>query len=259
MSRRRSLGRKVLGRAPRATALEKANRHARGARRDRPAGPLRRRWRRAREWARPVTRPFGRFVLACLAIAVVTSVVGLLRSHAVTVRVAGDRPVVTDVTQLSRIPVRRVLTPRTTDEVAAEVRGTTGPIAIGGGRYSMGGQTAVDGGVQVDMRKMNRILSIDTAARQITVQAGTRWRQIQEAIDTLGLAVKIMQTYSNFTVGGSMSVNSHGRYVGQGPLVLSVRSFRMVLADGSVVEARGERPEARSRSCLALYQDRCHR
>jgi FAD/FMN-containing dehydrogenase len=46
-----------------------------------------------------------------------------------------------------------------------------------------------------------------------------------------------MQSYANFTVGGSLSVNAHGRYVGLGPLILSVRSIKVVLADGLVVEA----------------------
>jgi FAD/FMN-containing dehydrogenase len=46
-----------------------------------------------------------------------------------------------------------------------------------------------------------------------------------------------MQSYDNFTVGGSLSVNAHGRYVGLGPIVLSVRSIRLVLADGSLVTA----------------------
>lgn len=38
-------------------------------------------------------------------------------------------------------------------------------------------------------------------------------------------------------MGGSLSVNAHGRYVGRGPLILSVKSLKMVLADGSLVEA----------------------
>ena len=46
-----------------------------------------------------------------------------------------------------------------------------------------------------------------------------------------------MQSYSNFTAGGSLSVNAHGRYVGSGPLITAVRSIKVVLADGSVVEA----------------------
>jgi FAD/FMN-containing dehydrogenase len=46
-----------------------------------------------------------------------------------------------------------------------------------------------------------------------------------------------MQSYANFTVGGSLSVNAHGRYVGLGPLILSVKSIKVVLADGTLVEA----------------------
>ncbi len=68
----------------------------------------------------------------------------------------------------------------------------------------------------------------------IRVQAGVRWCDIQRFVDPHGLAVKIMQTYANFTVGGALSVNCHGRYVGLGPLVLSVRSLKLALHDGSV-------------------------
>ena len=35
----------------------------------------------------------------------------------------------------------------------------------------------------------------------------------------------------------SLSVNAHGRYAGVGPLVQSVKSLAVVLADGSLVEA----------------------
>src|SRR4029434_9738786 len=92
-------------------------------------------------------------------------------------------------------------------------------------------------GLQIDMRNFDRIIEFDSVRRTITVQAGIRWRQIQASIDKTNISVKIMQSYSNFTVGGSLSVNAHGRYVGFGPLVSSVRSIEMVLADGSVVTA----------------------
>jgi FAD/FMN-containing dehydrogenase len=146
-------------------------------------------------------------------------------------------PVVNDVTGLNPVPLEGVIVPTTVEEIVEAVRSHEGPIAIGGGRYSMGGQTAAPGALQIDMRRFNRILALDTAARTITVQAGARWRQIQEAIDPHDLSVMIMQTYANFTVGGSVSVNVHGRYVGQGPLVRSLRSLRVVLADGKLVEA----------------------
>ena len=145
--------------------------------------------------------------------------------------------IVNDVTRLNPIQVADVITPVSVDEIVDAVKTHSGPISIGGGRYSMGGQTATEGALQIDMRQLNRVLALDRVNKTITVQTGMRWRDIQERIDPANLSVKIMQTYANFTVGGSMSVNVHGRYVGLGPLVLSVRSFKIVLADGSVVEA----------------------
>jgi FAD/FMN-containing dehydrogenase len=53
-----------------------------------------------------------------------------------------------------------------------------------------------------------------------------------------------MQSYSDFTVGGSLSVNVHGRYIGEGPIIYSVQSIKVVLADGRLVEAsRDVNPE----------------
>ena len=59
-------------------------------------------------------------------------------------------------------------------------------------------------------------------------------------MDPHGLSVRIMQSYSNFTVGGSVSVNCHGRYIGKGPLVNSVRAVQMVRAEGQVLQMTPE-------------------
>jgi FAD/FMN-containing dehydrogenase/SAM-dependent methyltransferase len=161
--------------------------------------------------------------------------------------------VVNDVTQLNPIPVSEIVVPKSIEEVAATLRSRPGPISVGGGRFSMGGQTASVGGVQLDMRGLNQILELSTETRRLTVQAGARWRDIQERIDTAGLSVKIMQTYSNFTVGGSLSVNVHGRYVGLGPLILSVAGIKVVLADGSVVEAGPQQRPELFYGCIGGY------
>ena len=145
--------------------------------------------------------------------------------------------VVNDVTQLNPVGVSRVITPTTTDEIIEAVKGHDGYISVGGARHSMGGQIASKGVLFIEMRRFDKILDFSPGERRITVQAGTRWRQIQERIDPANLSVAIMQTYANFTVGGSLSVNAHGRYVGFGPIILSVRSLKVVLADGSLVDA----------------------
>lgn len=152
--------------------------------------------------------------------------------------------VVNDVTNINPIVVDKVITPTKTEQIQAAIKSHNGPISIGGGRFSMGGQTATENALQIDMRSFNKILNLDVAKKQITVQAGIRWRDIQDEIDKHGLAVKIMQSYSNFTVGGSLSVNCHGRYIGEGPLVRSVESIKVVLANGNeVVASKTENPE----------------
>lgn len=144
---------------------------------------------------------------------------------------------VPNVTGLYAVEVARIASPVSTAEVAREVERWPGRIAVGGGRYSMGGQTAVAMGLHLDMRRMNRPISIDRHKRIARVQAGMRWRDLQDVLDPLDLAVHTMQSYANFTVGGSVSVNAHGRYVGNGPVGHSVRALQLVLADGSIVEA----------------------
>jgi FAD/FMN-containing dehydrogenase len=144
---------------------------------------------------------------------------------------------INDITQMNPTHVARVVTPTSVDEVAAALRETTGPVSIGGGRFSQGGQVSYPDSVHLDLRQFNRVLNLDVAGKRVTVEPGITWRELQQVIDPHDLSIKIMQTYSNFTVGGSLSVNVHGRYVGEGPLVRSVESIKVVLADGSVSAA----------------------
>ncbi|MEO7996665.1 MAG: FAD-binding oxidoreductase [Gemmatimonadaceae bacterium] len=185
-----------------------------------------------------IGKRLGGFLLAVLVFGVVVSVTSYSRTPAVLVGTSTDSSVqINEVTRLFPVTVSRVVTPHSVDEISAAIKSTPGPISIGGGRYSMGGQTATPDGVQLDMREFHGVVSIDTAQRVAVVRSGTRWRELQQILDTLGLAVKIMQTYNTFTVGGALSVNAHGRYIGQGPLIRSVREITLVLADGSVVTA----------------------
>ncbi len=148
--------------------------------------------------------------------------------------------IVNDVTGLNPVEVQQVFAPTELEQIVQIVREHPGPIAIGGGRFSMGGQTASDNALQLDMRDFDEVLEFSAERREIRVQPGITWREVLEYIDPYNLSPQIMQSYANFTVGGALSVNAHGRYVGQGPLVLAVRSIRLVLADGSVVLANRE-------------------
>ena len=147
--------------------------------------------------------------------------------------------IINDVTGLNPVEVNGILYPQSTTEICEAVKHYDA-ISIGGGHYSMGKQTAHDETVHIDLRNMNEVVRFDPASKTITVQAGITWKALQSYIDPYGLAVMVMQTYANFTVGGSISVNVHGRYVGAGPLAISLLGLQYVDAVGNVKYASPE-------------------
>ena len=144
---------------------------------------------------------------------------------------------VNDVTQLNPIDVREIAKPSSVAELQQIIKSHTGHVSFGGGRYSMGGQIATDNTLFIDMTGLNAVTGYDPAKKEITVQAGARWQDVIARIDPDDLSVSIMQSYSNFTVGGALGVNAHGRYIGQGPIIRSVKEIKIVTADGDLKTA----------------------
>jgi FAD/FMN-containing dehydrogenase len=144
---------------------------------------------------------------------------------------------VENITRLNAVRVSRIALPRSTEQVRQALADWPGQVSIGGARCSMGGQIALRDSLHLDLRALNKIVWFKPEEARVRVQAGMRWRELQEVIDPHELSVRTMQSYANFTVGGSVSVNVHGRYVGHGPISGSIRALQLVLADGRVVEA----------------------
>jgi FAD/FMN-containing dehydrogenase/uncharacterized membrane protein YhaH (DUF805 family) len=164
-----------------------------------------------------------------------------------------EERIVNDVTQLNPVLVAKVVIPQTVEELQDLIRTTGKPVSIGGGRFSMGGQTASPHCIHIDMRKLNKVLDFSAEQKTIKVQAGIRWCDIQHYVDPHNLSVKIMQTYANFTVGGALSVNCHGRYMGLGAVILSVKSLDVILANGTMVHTSpNENPELFF-ACVGCY------
>lgn len=152
---------------------------------------------------------------------------------------------VNDASCLSRTPVAGVVAPRSENEVAgalAYARSAGLTISPAGVRHSMGGQAFRRGGIMLDMRRLNRI-ELNADRSTVTVGAGATWHDIQNAIHPR-FAVKAMQSTDIFSVGGSISVNAHGMDHRAGAVMDSIRSLRIMLADGKVATAsRDENPE----------------
>ncbi|TQR12784.1 FAD-binding oxidoreductase [Psychrobacillus soli] len=118
------------------------------------------------------------------------------------------------------------------------------PISISGMQHSQGGQTLYPNGILLDMKNYDKILELDREKKLITVQSGATWADIQSYINPHGLALKVSQSQNIFTVGGSLSVNVHGRDIRNTSLIETVESFRLLNAEGNIMHvSRQENPE----------------
>lgn len=118
------------------------------------------------------------------------------------------------------------------------------PVSIAGMQHSQGGQTLYPNGILLDMKNYNQILELDKENKLITVQSGVTWADIQSYINPYGLALMVSQSQNIFTVGGSLSVNVHGRDIRNTSLIESVKSFRLLNAEGNIIHvSREENPE----------------
>ena len=148
---------------------------------------------------------------------------------------------INDASCLSRTDVEgivRVARPEDVGRALAYARVKGLRVSPAGMKHSMGGHAFAPGNLVLDMRGLNRI-ELDARKGTIRVGAGATWHQIQEAIHPR-FAVKSMQSTDIFTVGGSISVNAHGMDHRAGALMDSIRSLKVMLADGTVVTASRE-------------------
>ncbi len=106
-------------------------------------------------------------------------------------------------------------------------------ISIAGVQHSMGGQAFAEDNLVLDMNEFNKF-SINPETKILTAQSGARWKEIQEALNEKGLAVKAMQSTNIFTLGGTISVNAHGIDHQIGSVASTVKSLRIMMADGSI-------------------------
>jgi FAD/FMN-containing dehydrogenase len=164
-------------------------------------------------------------------------------SHVVPMR---DAPVlvedrngtVNDASCLDRTRVFGVVRPRQEEEIreALQFASEEGiQVSVAGRRHSMGGQAFFRDALVLDMQGYNR-MSLDEESGILRVQSGATWREVLNYLHPLGYSVEAMQAIDILTVGGSVAVNAHGIDHRSGSIASSIRSMRIMLADGSVHE-----------------------
>jgi FAD/FMN-containing dehydrogenase len=109
----------------------------------------------------------------------------------------------------------------------------------GGGMSYTGGYVANRADVLlVDMARMNRVIEINETDMTVTVEAGCTWHALYEALHPLGLRTPLWGTLSGLRaeIGGGTSQNGTFWGAARGSIAQSVLNYRVVLADGSIME-----------------------
>lgn len=164
---------------------------------------------------------------------------------------AEPRTILNDASRLNPTPVARhvVITKPATDDLIARLRtelkdakAAGRPIAASTARHSMGGQSLPRDGTAITLD--GGAIELDTAAKTYRTAAGNRWLEVIRALDPRGFSPAVMQSNSDFGVGSTFCVNAHGWPVPYGPFGSTVKSMRMLLADGTLMQcSRSENAE----------------
>ncbi len=144
---------------------------------------------------------------------------------------------ITDIATIAYTPIDSIQTPLSIEELQNIIQTCKKPISIAGARCSQGGQIAIHNGTVIDMTNLNKIIAFDPKQKKITVEAGATWLDVQKHIDPYGLSIKVMQSYNDFSIGGSLSVNILGRDIHYGQLIETIQEITVLLADCCLVKA----------------------
>ncbi|MFI8686148.1 FAD-dependent oxidoreductase [Rossellomorea sp. NPDC077527] len=154
-----------------------------------------------------------------------------------------SKNIITDVSRLMPTKIEKVVKGNEEKSIVAaltKAREEDLKVSIAGKRHSQGGHTFYPDGVVLDMTNFDKVLGVDPVNKTVHVESGATWDDIQQAVNPHGLSVKVMQSQNIFTVGGSLSVNAHGRDIRNGSLIETVNWFRLLKPDGDIITVSRE-------------------
>ncbi len=108
-------------------------------------------------------------------------------------------------------------------------------IPRGAASWGLGGIVPARGGIVLDLSPLRGIPAVDTAAKMVTVQAGARWSDVEQAARQAGLALMSYPSSKFSTVGGWLATGGYGiNNYKYGHAAAQVVSLTVVTPDGQV-------------------------
>ena len=141
-----------------------------------------------------------------------------------------------------------VVQPDSPEQVAAAIafarRHPVAPLSIRSGGHGISGRSTNDGGIVIDLRRLNSIEVLDHERRLVRIGPGARWMEVAAVLGEHGWALS-SGDYGGVGVGGLATAGGIGWLAREHGLTIDhVRGAQIVLADGSIVRTDAEtRPE----------------
>ncbi|MCC2032983.1 LLM class flavin-dependent oxidoreductase [Microbacterium allomyrinae] len=132
-----------------------------------------------------------------------------------------------------------VLQPESAQQVADAVgfarRHPELALSVRSGGHGISGRSTNDGGVVIDLRRLNAIDVLDEDRRLVRVEPGARWMQVAAALGEHGWALS-SGDYGGVGVGGLATAGGIGFLAREHGLTIDrLRAAEVVLADGTIV------------------------
>jgi stearoyl-CoA desaturase (delta-9 desaturase) len=125
----------------------------------------------------------------------------------------GREPSLLSYSRLRDARPAEIRAPKTVDEVASLLKRAAGDgrrATLRGGGRSFDDQ-ALNDDLVVDVSGFDRVLAVDAAKREVTVEGGARWGEILDASLEHGLVPHILVTTESATAAGTISANCLSR------------------------------------------------
>jgi FAD binding domain/Berberine and berberine like len=111
------------------------------------------------------------------------------------------------------------------------------PLAIRSGGHGLSGRSTNDGGIVIDLSRLNKIEVLDTSKRRVRIEPGARWMDIAAALAPYGWGLS-SGDFGSVGVGGLATAGGIGWFAREHGLTIDrLRAVEMVLANGSIVRA----------------------
>jgi len=132
-----------------------------------------------------------------------------------------------------------VFLPTSEKELVQKLKNTTDKIRVVGGGHSFS-PVVPSNQILASFKELNSIIDYNTTLQTATVGAGAHLYNLTPQLHTLGMAFANQGDIDRQTLGGAVSTSTHGTGSALQSFAGAVKGFRLVTADGQVIDCSSE-------------------